>query len=131
MEEPLQMAEAVRQACIAAALQAYEDAGLSGLCQRPLGICRGCHAWPESAPVGPGTACRLSCATVFSSGRGRTRTGPRRRGKPHSGSGTAQAMPQAEAPSASGTVPILSREMHSDGASRTSNPADPDPRARW
>ena len=33
MEEPLQMAEAVRQACIAAALQAYEDAGLSGLCQ--------------------------------------------------------------------------------------------------
>ena len=33
MEEPLQMAEAVRQACIAAALQAYEDTGLSGLCQ--------------------------------------------------------------------------------------------------
>ena len=33
MEEPLQLAEAVRQACIAAALWAYEDAGLSGLCQ--------------------------------------------------------------------------------------------------
>jgi len=33
MEEPLQMAEAVRQACIAAALRAYEDGGLSGLCQ--------------------------------------------------------------------------------------------------
>jgi hypothetical protein len=33
MEEPLQMAEAVRQACIAAALRAYEEGGLSGLCQ--------------------------------------------------------------------------------------------------
>src|ERR1051325_9172673 len=32
-----------------------------------------------------------------------------------SGSGKAQAMPQAEAPGASGTVPILSREMPSDG----------------
>jgi len=32
MEEPLQIAEAVRQACIEAALRAYEDAGLSGLC---------------------------------------------------------------------------------------------------
>ena len=33
MDEPLQMAEVVRQACLAAALRAYEDAGLSGLCQ--------------------------------------------------------------------------------------------------
>jgi hypothetical protein len=33
MEEQLQLAEAVREACIAAALQAYEDAGLSDLCQ--------------------------------------------------------------------------------------------------
>jgi hypothetical protein len=32
MEEQLQIAEAVRQACIAAALRAYEEAGLSGLC---------------------------------------------------------------------------------------------------
>jgi hypothetical protein len=32
MEEQLQMAEAVRQACIDAALGAYEAAGLSGLC---------------------------------------------------------------------------------------------------
>jgi hypothetical protein len=32
MEEPLQIAEAVRQACIDAALRAYEDAGCSGLC---------------------------------------------------------------------------------------------------
>jgi len=32
MEEHVQRAEAVRQACIAAALQAYEDAGISGLC---------------------------------------------------------------------------------------------------
>jgi PAS domain S-box-containing protein len=32
-EARLQNAERVRQACIAAALQAYEDAGLSGLCQ--------------------------------------------------------------------------------------------------
>jgi hypothetical protein len=31
MDDPLQIAELVRQACIAAALQAYEDAGLSGL----------------------------------------------------------------------------------------------------
>jgi hypothetical protein len=33
MEEALQLAEAVRQACIDAALRAYEDAGWSGLCQ--------------------------------------------------------------------------------------------------
>jgi hypothetical protein len=32
MEERLQIAEAVRQACIDAAIHAYEDAGLSGLC---------------------------------------------------------------------------------------------------
>jgi hypothetical protein len=32
MDEHVQRAEAVRQACIAAALQAYEDAGVSGLC---------------------------------------------------------------------------------------------------
>ena len=32
MDEPLQIAEMVRQACLAAALRAYEDAGLSGLC---------------------------------------------------------------------------------------------------
>ena len=32
MDDPLQRAEVVRQACVAAALQAYEDAGLSGLC---------------------------------------------------------------------------------------------------
>ena len=32
MDVHMQMAEAVRQACLAAALQAYKDAGLSGLC---------------------------------------------------------------------------------------------------
>lgn len=32
MDTPLHIAEAVRQTCIEAALQAYEDAGLSGLC---------------------------------------------------------------------------------------------------
>jgi hypothetical protein len=32
MDAHMQTAEAVRQACIAAALQAYEDAGASGLC---------------------------------------------------------------------------------------------------
>lgn len=32
MDIHVQRAEAVRQACIAAALQAYEDAGVSGLC---------------------------------------------------------------------------------------------------
>ena len=32
MDVHMQRAEAVRQACIAAALQAYEDAGVSGLC---------------------------------------------------------------------------------------------------
>jgi hypothetical protein len=32
MDERHQIAEAVRQACIEAALCAYEDAGLSGLC---------------------------------------------------------------------------------------------------
>ena len=31
MDVHMPMAEAVRQACLAAALQAYEDAGLSGL----------------------------------------------------------------------------------------------------
>lgn len=33
MNEPRAVAEAVRRACIEAALQAYEDAGLQGLCQ--------------------------------------------------------------------------------------------------
>jgi hypothetical protein len=32
MDKPLQIAEEVRQTCIEAALRAYEDAGLSGLC---------------------------------------------------------------------------------------------------
>jgi hypothetical protein len=32
MDTPLHIAEAVRQTCIEAALRAYEDAGLSGLC---------------------------------------------------------------------------------------------------
>jgi len=32
MDEDMQLAEGVQQACMAAALQAYEDAGLSGLC---------------------------------------------------------------------------------------------------
>ena len=32
MDAHMQTAEAIRQACIAAALQAYDDAGISGLC---------------------------------------------------------------------------------------------------
>jgi hypothetical protein len=32
MDDPLQIAEVVRQACLEAALRAYEDAGLGGLC---------------------------------------------------------------------------------------------------
>ncbi len=32
MTDPLPLAEAVRKACIEAALAAYEDAGISGLC---------------------------------------------------------------------------------------------------
>lgn len=32
MAEPEQLAEAVRDACVMAALTAYEDAGISGLC---------------------------------------------------------------------------------------------------
>jgi hypothetical protein len=32
-DSPLNIAEAVRAACLKAALQAYEDAGISGLCQ--------------------------------------------------------------------------------------------------
>jgi hypothetical protein len=37
-------------------------------------------------------------------------------GNPHSGSGKAQAFQQAEVSGVSGTVPIMSREMPSDGA---------------
>jgi hypothetical protein len=33
MDEKLRIAEAVQKACIEAALHAYEDAGLSGLCR--------------------------------------------------------------------------------------------------
>jgi hypothetical protein len=32
MDVHMQMAEAVRQACLAAALHAYEEVGVSGLC---------------------------------------------------------------------------------------------------
>lgn len=33
MPHPLQLAEAVREACLRAAMEAYEDAGISGLCR--------------------------------------------------------------------------------------------------
>ncbi len=33
MNDPHKLAEAVRNACLQAALRAYEDAGISGLCQ--------------------------------------------------------------------------------------------------
>jgi hypothetical protein len=51
MDEQLQRAEAVRQACIAAALRAYEDGGLSGLCQEgrweyAVDAMRGLHLRP-------------------------------------------------------------------------------------
>jgi hypothetical protein len=117
MEEPLQMAEAVRQACIAAALQAYEDAGLSGLCQEgrwayAVDAMRGLHLRPlvqALHAVSPVPWC-------FPQGEGAPGQVLGAEENSHRGSGTAQAMPQAEAPSASGTVPILSREMPSDGA---------------
>ena len=40
MNEPLQIAEVVRQACLTAALRAYEDAGLSGFVRRDAGSVR-------------------------------------------------------------------------------------------
>ena len=51
MEEPLQVAEAVRQACMAVALQAYAEAGLSGLYQEgrweeAVDAMRGLHLRP-------------------------------------------------------------------------------------
>ena len=51
MEEHLQLAEMVRQACIDAALRAYEDAGLSGLChegrwESAVDAMRGMHLHP-------------------------------------------------------------------------------------
>lgn len=33
MPHPLQLAEAVREACLRAAMEAYENAGISGLCR--------------------------------------------------------------------------------------------------
>ncbi len=33
MPDPLQLAEAVREACLRTAMEAYEDAGISGLCR--------------------------------------------------------------------------------------------------
>jgi hypothetical protein len=39
MDDPLQIAEVVRQACVVAALQAYEDAGLSDLCHEGCWEC--------------------------------------------------------------------------------------------
>ena len=39
MDVHMQRAEAVRQACIAAALEAYEDAGVSGLCHEERWEC--------------------------------------------------------------------------------------------
>ena len=106
--------------------------GLSGLCQRPLGICRGCHAWPESAPVGPGTAYRLSCATVFSSRARRTRTGPRRGEETRTVDQARRRLCRRLKPRAP-LAPCQScpRDAFRRGGSRTSNPADPDPRARW
>jgi hypothetical protein len=37
MEEALRIAQAVRDACLKSMLQAYEDAGLSGLCHEGIG----------------------------------------------------------------------------------------------
>ena len=59
MDVHMQMAEAVRQACIAAALQAYDEAGVSGLCHEgrwayAVDAMRGCRSarWSKrcSAP---------------------------------------------------------------------------------
>ena len=119
MEEQLQMAEAVRQACIAAALRAYEDGGLSGLCQegrweyavdamRELNLRALVQAVHAVSPV----------PRCFPQGEGSPGQALGAEENPHSGSGKAQTMPQAEASGASGTVPIMSREMPSDGALR-------------
>ena len=116
MEEPLRMVKAVRQACMAAALQVYEDAGLSGLCQEgrwtyAVDAMRGLHLRPLAQAlhaVAPVPRC-------FPQGEGAPGPVLGAEENQHRGSGTAQALPQAEAPGASGTVPILSREMPSDG----------------
>jgi hypothetical protein len=111
------MAEAVRQACIAAAPQAYEDAGRSGFCQE--------GRWEEAVDAMRGLKLRPLAQALhavspvprcFPQGEGAPGQVLGAEENPHSGSGTAQALPQAEAPSASGTVSIMSREFPSDGA---------------
>ena len=54
MDDPLEIAEVVRQACITAALCAYDDAGLSGLCHETLGVCGGCDVCPAAPLAAPG-----------------------------------------------------------------------------
>ena len=56
--EPIKLAEVVRQACLEAALTAYEDAGMSGLCHEGAWECameaiRGLDA---AAVIGPAKA---------------------------------------------------------------------------
>ncbi len=93
MEEPLQMAEAVRQACIASAQQAYEDAGLSGLCREgrweyAVDAMRGLHLHPlvqALHAVSPVPRC-------FPHGEGSPGLVRGAEESPHSGSGKAQAM---------------------------------------
>jgi hypothetical protein len=132
MEEPLQMAEAVRQACIAAALQAYEDAGLSGLCQEgrweyAVDAMRGLHLRPlvqALHAVAPVPRC-------FPQGEGSPGQVLGAEENPQSGSGKAQALQQAEASGASGTVPLCPARCLQTVRPATSSPDDPDPRARW
>ncbi len=117
MEEPLQMAEAMRQACMAAALQAYEEAGLSGLCQE--GRWEYAMDAMRGLPLRPLVQARHAVSPVprcVPQGEDSPGQALGAEDNPHSGSGKAQAVQPAEAPGASGTVPIMSRELPSDGA---------------
>ena len=58
--------EAVRRACIEAALAAYEDAGISGLCaegrwEAAVGAIQSVDLAPLAAQAGGGSAVRSAC----------------------------------------------------------------------
>src|SRR5262245_49882420 len=65
MDVHMQMAEAVRQACIAAALQAYDDAGVSGLCHE--------GRWEYAVEAMRGLPLRPLIEALLRRGRGRRR----------------------------------------------------------
>ena len=132
MEEPLQRAEAMRQACMAAALQAYEEAGLSGLCQEgrweyAMDVMRGLPLRPlvqALHAVSPVPRCVPQGEDSPGQALGAE-------DNPHSGSGKAQACsrlkPRAP-PAPCQSCPARPLQTVRSG---TSSPDDPDPRARW